>query len=131
MSSPIINLMLGLTDEPRKVALIQSLVEKTRQGKIPWVKQASALTATLPGGYQINFVMSPMMTILTQSSTWQLLTVRDRIGSELVRVSNENTISVAMGAGSALVAAASELFKLVNSGSDDDLDRAINTIKNL
>jgi len=125
------NLFFGQSDDPREIELIHSLVEKTRQGKIPWVKQANAITATIPSGFQINFVLSPLTT-LTPYSGWQLLTVRDRGGSELVRVSNANMLYVlAGGTGSALVAAADELFKLVNSAAGDDLDRAINTIKSL
>jgi hypothetical protein len=131
MSTPLYKLMLGMSDDPRKVELVQSLIEKTRQGKIPWVKQASALTASIPSGVQVNFVLSPL-TFLKPFS-WQLLTIRDRGGNELVRVSNDpNMISVLAGkAVSPLVAVADELYSLVNTAAGDDLDRAINTIKNL
>jgi len=120
----------GESDDPRKVELIQSLVEKTRQGKIPWVKQANALTATIPNGFQINFVLAPI-SILAPYSSWQLLTVRDKNGNELVRVNNGATVSILAGGRSALGEAADELFRLVNGAAGDDLDRAITTIKNL
>lgn len=126
------NLFFGDSDDPREVELIRSLLEKTRQGKIPWVKQSSALTATIPNGLQINFVLAPA-TVLTPYSSWQLLTVRDKSGNELVRVNNNaNTLGAMAGAAmSPLTTAANELFKIVSGAASDDLDRAINTIKNL
>jgi hypothetical protein len=121
------------SDDPREVELIQSLVEKTHQGKIPWVKQANALTATIPLGLQINFVLAPTLSFVNpHSTTWQLLTVRDASGSELVRVSNTPMVTVLAGAArSSLLQAIDELFILVNGAAGDDLDRAINTIKKL
>jgi len=131
MSTRPINFFLGQSDDPRQVELIRSLVEKTRQGKIPWVKQANALTATIPLGLPVNFVLAPL-SFLTANPSWQLLTVRDASGSELVRVSNAPMVTVLAGAAkSALLDAADELFKLVNGAAGDDLDRAINTIKKL
>jgi hypothetical protein len=125
------NYFFGTSDDPREVELILSLVEKTRQGKIPWVKQSNALTATIPSGFQINFVLTPV-TLFAPHSNWQLLTVRDRTGSELVRVPNAPMVTILAGAArSALVEAADQLFKLVNGAVGDDLDRAINTIKKL
>ena len=125
------NRIFGQSDDPRKTELIQSVIEKTRQGKIPWVRQASALTAIVPGGFQINFVLAPI-TILTPFSTWQLLTIRDRMSSELVRVINSAVPSALAGLPkSTLVEAADQLFTLLTRSADDDLDRAINTIKGL
>ena len=60
MSTRPINFFLGQSDDPRQVELTRSLVEKARQGKIPWVKQANALTATIPLGLQVNFVLAPL-----------------------------------------------------------------------
>jgi hypothetical protein len=133
MSTPLSNLISALSDDPRKVELIRSLVEKTRQGRIPWIKQANAITATIPNGFQINFVLG-LASILSPYKTWELLTVRDKSGSELVRVNNSTMISVLAGqagSGGPQIAAANELFDLVNRATGDDLDRAINTIKNL
>src|SRR5260370_33288246 len=91
--STIDNVFFGQSDDPREVELIRSLVEKTRQGKIPWVKQANALTATIPLGLQVNFVLAPL-SFLTANPSWQLLPVRDASGSELVRVSNAPMLTV-------------------------------------
>jgi hypothetical protein len=130
MSTRTNSIFFGQPDDPREVELIRSLVEKTRQGKIPWVKQANALTATIPSGLQINFVLAPA--IVASYASWQLLTVRDKSASELIRVNNAPFVTILAGAArSALVEAADELFKLVNSAAGDDLDRAISTIKKL
>jgi hypothetical protein len=127
-----INNIYTQSDDPREVELILNLSLKTRQGKIPWVKQANAITANIPGGFQINFVVSTTLTFIPQSLNWELLTVRDKSGSELVRVNGGNVISVITGgARSELIAAADELFKAANGVTGEGLDRAINTIKNL
>ncbi len=132
MSTRYNDAFFGLSHNPREVELIQSLVEKTRQGKIPWSKQANALTATIPHGFQINFVLGPASFLLPNLTNWELLTVRDTSGSELVRVTNAPMITVLAGtAKSALLDAADELFKVVSGATGDDLERAINVIKKL
>ena len=67
MSTPLSS--LRPPDDNREIELIRSLVEKTRQAKIPWVKQATAITAVIPGGVQINFVLSSLM-FLTPYKGW-------------------------------------------------------------
>src|SRR5260370_38386845 len=123
--STIDNVFFGQSDDPREVELIHSLVEKTRQGKIPWVKQANALTATIPLGFQVNFVLAPL-SFITANPSWQLLTVLDASRSELVRISNPPMFTVLDGATrSALLQAATELFKLVNATPGEHLDMPI------
>src|SRR6266849_1984926 len=128
MSIRINNSFYGPAADPREVELIQNLLIKTRQGKIPWVKQGNAITANIPGGFQINFVVSPTISFVPQSTNWQLLTVRDKSGSELVRVNGGSVISVLTGgAGSETIAVANELFIAVNGVTGEGLERAINT----
>lgn len=126
------NSFLGLPEDPREIELTRSLLDKTRQGKIPWVKQGNALTAAIPNGLQTNFVLSPV-TFLTPSSSWDLFTVRDKNGNELVRVGNAGIITAVLArqASSPLVDAANELFIAVYGAVGDDLERAINAIKKL
>jgi hypothetical protein len=128
-----LNSLLGLPDDPREVELIQSILEKTRQGKIPWVKQGNAFTATIPNGFQTNFVLSSLSFAGLSPSTWELFTIRDSKGNELVRVGNTGIASILAGSGalSPLATAANELFKAVFGAVGDDLDRAINAIKRL
>jgi hypothetical protein len=126
-----INSLLGIPDDPREIELTRSLLEKTRQGKIPWIKQGNALTATIPSGVQTNFVLSPV-SLLGSSSNWELFTVRDRSGNELVRIGNPSFAAMLVGqAVNPLADAANELFKAVYGAVGDDLDRAINAIKKL
>jgi hypothetical protein len=132
MSTRTNNAFYGQSDDPREIELILNLNLKTRQGKIPWVKQANAITANIPGGFQINFVVATTLTFLPQSLNWDLLTVRDKSGNELVRVNGGNMISVITGGTrSELIAAADDLFKAANGVTGEGLDRAINAIKNL
>jgi hypothetical protein len=129
MSSNL-NRLLGLPDDSREVELTRSLLDKTKQGKIPWVRQGTALTAAIPGGLHANFVLAP--TIFATPSNWQLFTVRDSRGNELVRVSGPGGFAILAGAAmSPLVAAANDLFRAVHGAVGDDLDRAIDSIKKL
>jgi len=65
-------------------------------------------------------------------ATWELLTVRDKNGSELLRVSHPGLIPTISGtAKSLLVAATDELFEAVYGALGDDLARAIDAIRKL
>lgn len=128
-----LNNLLGEQDDPRKVELVRSLIEKTRQGRIPWARRANALTAAVPTGVEVNFVLSPI-SILTPYSSWQLLTVRDKSGNELIRVESASGVVSILAGGrvrSPLTEAADELFGVVNAAAGDELDSAIEKIKKL
>jgi len=135
MSNVNLASLMGLFGEDlRKVALVKLLTEKTKQGKARWGKQRSAITANLPGGFEVNFVTQPT---LVGGETWQLFTVRDAHGNELVRATPlplaflSPTPAVPITESSTLNQAVDELFATVNRSASDDLDRAIATIKNL
>ena len=114
-------------DDPRELALVLGLVAKTREGKIRWFKEGSAITALVPSGLNLNFVLST--NLFTASSEWQLFTVRDTRKNELVRVANTSVfLSPFRGA---IGAAVDELFQSVLALFRDDLDSAINSVKNL
>lgn len=124
----------GFGEDPRKMAFVKELTEKTRQGKVHWVTRHNAVTATVPGGLEVNFVTSPS---LTGGIYWQLFTLRDSRGNELIKTSPSPLLPFlpsAMpvpGGATSLEQAVSELFAEVNKSASDDLDRAISTIKNL
>jgi hypothetical protein len=127
---------LGRAGDLRQLDLINNLLAKTREGKIPWQKQGMALTMTIPGGLQVNFILSPAT--LLGAPSWQLLTVRDGQGSELMKVTNHANIltflqgtTVAGVTADQVSLAADELFKMVYGTVGDELDRAIRTIKKL
>ena len=121
--------VFGMPDDPREVELVRGLLAKTREGKIRWIREGSAITANVHKGLQLNFVLTT--NIFTSVSDWQLFTVRDRSESELVRVAGAGAFGlVAMGTNS-LVLAVNELFQLVIGSIRDDLDEAIDSVKNL
>ena len=136
-----LNAMLGLPEDPRQVELVKGLLAKTQQGKIGWVKQGMAFTASLPNGIVVNFVLAAAI----GGMNWQLFTVRDKKGNELVRVDSWGAFAIVAGptkvagparvAGPAtispLLAATDELFATVRGATGDVLDRAIESLKNL
>lgn len=125
----------GLGEDPRKIALVKELTEKTKQGKIRWVTKQNAITTTLPRGLEVHFVTQAS---LVGGKYWQLFTLRDAGGNELIKTSPpallpfllSPTSPVATGP-SSLDQAVDELFAAVNRSASDDLDQAISTIKNL
>jgi hypothetical protein len=132
MSNINLGLLMGFPDDPRKIALVKLLCEKTQQGKVRWAKQRSAITANLPG-FEVNFVTQ---TTLVGSEAWQLFIVRDTHGNELVRATPPSPFfpmpsSPVQTSVPTVSQAVDELFATVNRSAGDDLDRAISTIKNL
>ena len=130
------NAAAGRSDDPREVELVASLAEKTRQGKVDWIKQRNAVTAKVPGGLEVNFVTRQN---LLGNPFWQLFTVRDARGNELVRAdpvgavlsfskSVENPVQAAV---SPLMAAIERLFEEVSRSTDNDIEKAIHSVKNL
>lgn len=123
-------------EDPRKVAFVKELTEKTKQGKVPWGARLNAITATLPGGLEVNFVTSPS---IVGGNHWQLFTLRDSRGSELIKTSPgpllpwlpTTNVPVPGATETTLEQVVSELFAVVNKSGSDDLDRAISTLKNL
>ena len=130
------NLLQAKADDPREIELATSLAEKTKQGKITWVKQRNAITATVPGGLELNFVTQQN---LLGNPFWQLFTVRDARGNELLRANPIGAVlAFSKSAGktlpsdiSPLLAAVNELFEAVSKSADDDLEKAIHSVKNL
>lgn len=120
--------------DPRKVAFVEELTEKTKQGRVPWVNRNNAVTATLPGGLEINFVTSPT---LGGGVHWQLFTLRDSRGNELIKISPApllpflRSATPVPGGTDSLEQAVGELFSEVNKSASEGLERAISTIKNL
>jgi hypothetical protein len=122
------------SEDPRKIELVKVLTEKTREGKASWVKERNAITATF-SGLEVNFVTQPT---IIRPEAWQLFTVRDKKGSELIRVTPPplafftppSTVKVPTETAN-LAQAVDELFATVNRSAGDDLDHAISTIRNL
>jgi hypothetical protein len=127
-----LNRLLGLPDDPREVELVQGLIDKTKQGRIPWARQATAYTASIPRGLEMNFVISP--SLFSPAPSWELFTVRDANGIQLLRVPNPRGGSLMVTSPNPenpVVTAADNLFRTVRGALGDDLDRAIDTIKKL
>jgi len=118
----------GKPEDSREIELVVSLAEKTKQGKIRWVKALNAMTANLVGALEVNLVtQSP----LAGGLSWKLLTVRDALGNELVRV-NPPSLSAMYGtAVPPLIEAVDELFDAIQKNHDDELEKVISSIKNL
>lgn len=125
---------VGLDEDPRKIALVKELAEKTNQGKVRWVTKQNAMTATLPRGLEINFVTQPG---IVGGKSWQLFTLRDAAGNELIKTAPSGYLSLLLSPStgkiehSPLEQAVDLLFATVNKSASDDLDQAISTIKNL
>jgi hypothetical protein len=121
--------LIGDPEDKREVELIRSLEAKTREGKIRWFREGSAFTATVPGGLKLNFVITT--NIFTSLTEWSLFTVRDKNDNELLHVTGGALLSILTASGTGIVSATNDLFNLLNASRRDDLDSAINSVKNL
>ncbi len=126
---------VGLGEDPRKIALVKELTEKTKQGKIRWITKQNAVTATLLRGLEVNFVTQIR---LAGGKYWQLFTLRDAQGNELIRTAPPALLPFLMSPGlpvatepSSLDQAVDVLFATVNESASDVLDQALSSIKNL
>jgi hypothetical protein len=116
-------------DDPRQIELVSSLAEKTSQGKIPWVKQRNAISAALPDGLSLNFVTQRN---LMGNFFWQLFTVRDARGNELVRANPiDAVLAFSKSEKRPLLTAVEGLFEAVQRSTSEELNKAIHSVKSL
>jgi hypothetical protein len=128
MSTRTIGTPISLPDDPRKIEFVRNLLAKTREGKVSWVKKGGAFSATIPDGITMNFVVG--VSPFGLATTWDLFTVRDKTGNELIQVRGLDFFSI--GKTDPLREATTELFVVVSSGiSGDELERAIESLKKL
>lgn len=116
--------------DPRQVELVLNLDMKTKQGKIRWIREGSAISASVPSGLKLNFVLSANI-FAAAASEWQLFTVRDSKGSELLRVTNSSSFILSTTRSNALTGATESLYRSAIATIRDDLDNAIDSVKNL
>jgi len=130
MSTLRVGSIIGLPDDPRKTEFVLSLLTKTREGKVSWTRKGDAYTAAIPNGVSVNFVLG--LGIFGTESAWQLFTVRDRTGNELMQVRSPAVLSfepsVATGP---LLDATNQLFVAISGISGDELGQAIESLKKL
>ena|ERR1700735_1869708 len=130
MSTASIASLLGLPDDPRKTEFVLSLLAKTREGKVSWIKKGNAFTAAIPNGVIVNFILGASMFGLTPS--WQLFTVRDKAGNELIQVNSPGFISIVSSTATGpLLEATNQLFTSVSGISGDELQEAIESLRKL
>jgi len=123
-------MLLGLPEDPRKTEFVINLLAKTKVGKVSWNKKGNAYTAAIPNGIVVNFVTGP--TLFGTGPSWQLFTVRDREGNELIQVHAPDFVSIISNtATGALLQATNQLFTAVSGISGDELERAIESLKKL
>jgi hypothetical protein len=117
-------------EDPRKIEFVRSLLTTTKAGKVSWVKKGNAYTALIPNGVTVNFVLSTAL--FGMNPSWELFTVRDRAGNELIDVNSPGLISViSKTAVGPLLEATNQLFAVVSGATGDALDQAIESLKKL
>jgi hypothetical protein len=122
--------------DPRARRLVQAITAKTRERKIVWSKTSTVLLAAAPGGMQLSFVFNPSMLSFVSGIDWELFTIRDSSGNEILKVQNEKppilplTPAQVPGASTKepVVDAVDELFRTVGERAKDDIDKAIDLI---
>jgi len=115
----------------REVALIRKILERTKQGKVKWQRQPSAISAATANGLQFYFVLTAPFAPLGQD--WVTFTVRDQ-NAEIATV-QKNPLPIPIPTVSfptdPVVSAANELFQAVSGAAEDNVDRAIRKLDNI
>jgi len=125
---PLYGEPVALPDDLRKVEFVRSLLEKTKEGKVSWTKKGNAFTTTVPNGVAVNFIMGTG----PSRGSWELFTVRDRTGNEILQVTGLDFESMTVNlTRDSLQEATNQLFAVVASISNDELERAIDSLKKL
>jgi hypothetical protein len=129
--SSLINALTGIPDDdPREVELVRNLLDKTREGKIRWIRQGSAFTASVANGLQVHFVLGSV--IFGARQDWQLFTVRDAQGAELIKFSSPPLFAVVTAnTTNPLLTAINDLYRAVRDIVGDSLERAIDAVRRL
>ena len=122
----------GVLDDSKQLELINTAIEKTREGRLRWHSETVAYEADLPDGGQLVFLLSSPRTL--GGRTWDLFLVRRRDGTEILAV--QHTDSSVLGGtigteGSPLENAVAELFGIVTGSARVEVDKVIEQIKNL
>jgi hypothetical protein len=126
-------------EDPKEIALVESIIEKTKSGRIAWERtSSSSLVANVPG-MQINFVRSPSVLLgrLLGGSGWEMFTIRSQQGAELVKVQQPSIFMYGTSPKapppprSKLLQAVDTLYSIADTKGEGDIDKAINVIKNL
>ncbi len=123
-----VSTLVGWFEDPRHIQLVQKLTEKTRQGKVPWLRSLNGITADLPDGLSVNFVLQA--SIFPAQSTWELFVIRDSKGNEILRVHSVGVFQVLVGNSKAtrLQEAVAELFSSILTLVGDEVEKAIRII---
>jgi hypothetical protein len=132
----------SVSEDPKQIALIENIIDKTKSGKITWEKTTSTLVANVPG-MQLSFVVaSSPATYLSVlgggSGYWELFSIRNQQGSEIMKVEQPivnywaATPPPAPPPRSKLLQAVDTLYSIAyTKGQVSEIDKAIHVIKNL
>ena len=115
MSAANYGTFMPLPDDPRQTEFVLGLLAKTNEGRVAWIK-GNAFTATIPNGIVVNFVIA--VTLFGTAPSWQLFTVRDKSGNELIQVNSPDLISIiSTTPPGPLVGATNQLFAAISATS--------------
>ncbi len=125
-------------DVSKQTLLVRTITQKTREGKIVWTNTKTALSAVGPAGLEFNFVVarSGPRILRGSSDQWQLFTVRDGNGEELLKIENSDVgipiPTLLSGAHpDSVEKAVDELFGTLQSAKNNHIADAISKIERL
>lgn len=119
-------------DDASPLELVNTINEKTREGRLRWRRENKTFEADLPDGSQLVFAVSVRR--LLAKTTWSQFIVRRRDGTEVLAVQHTESSNLAgpLGrAGSELQVAVAELFNVVTGSARIEVEKMIEQIKSL
>ena len=126
------NALLTFFDDPKQLELVNTIIQKTQEGKLRWNKSATSYEALLPNGVQLKFILSmPFFPKLFQGKTWAQFIVCQQDGSEIVNVQQSSPLPDDKNPKRPLETAVEKLFKILIGSAKDEVDKVIDQLKNL
>lgn len=122
----------GVLDDSNQLELVNTAIEKTREGRLRWRRENGSYEADLPGGGQLVFAISGPH--LFGKKTWANFIVRRNDGTEVLAVQHTESPSLEGllgGVGSELQNSVEQLFSIITGSARVEVEKIIEQIKNL
>ncbi|PYP87679.1 MAG: hypothetical protein DMG65_16545 [Candidatus Angelobacter sp. Gp1-AA117] len=121
-------------DDPKQIELVNTVTEKTLQGKLLWNKSTTTYEATLPNRVELIFALSNSFLPFVKTKTWAHFVVRQPNGNDVLKIEQTSSFpfpQVENVTKSRLETAVERLFDIVNNAAKGEVEKVIDQLKNL
>jgi len=106
--------------DPRAVAIVQKLIDRTKDGRVKWTRTPTTYETDLQDGTTVAFVAAPSH-LIALAPNWDQFSIRKKDGQQIIKIENSLSFLVAIST-DPMRTTLNELFALVTQKGKDDLD---------